>query len=302
MDTDTAKCLIVKYVLQQFADPTRQGGWWARKDLFNPSQWDDRKVADVAAQKNWQKGILYLLEQTKVIVSIEKEDGGKMIPGYRSLDRGCALQMSQEAEAIWWLIAPDEMVIPDWIGKRMPARTDPTPALQPAESEMSDFELLLRDIAAHLNEIKATNRRIEDRVNKFELKASEARDKTLQLVLSTVSDMRQCVSEWRSMLDEFATLMLDAANKREQFLIDVEARNASLATTLCVEHNELVCSLELHKRYQEMLSQINSYTAAMQAMRGAMEPMARAAGSLEAGVETAMELARSIEEQGNVAR
>jgi hypothetical protein len=232
---------------------------------------------------------------------------------YRTLDAAAARKLRDDDEALFFVLSPTAFPPPEWVVERLPKVTSesltmpndrkvvpgngPPPENVPAK--MGEVFLAFGDM---LSEIVTLSRQTQDRVSKFDVKASEDRTKTLQLVASHVSDMRRCLTDWRSMLDEQQTLALDMASKQDEFLQKLDKRIADLSSTLILDHQQLVHSLDLFGRYGRMMGDVRELREDIKPVQSAVVAVGTMAQSLEIGVEAAMELAGKLEGRSDATR
>lgn len=307
MNEDEAKLAVTKHALKRLSqEPIK---FASHRDLFHPGDWgDQKKVADVAARKSWQRSILQTLVELKILEPTVTDERGE---GFRVIDSEAARNLNADDNALYWLLAPKEFDPPGWVRARLPrgesADSNPVvaeaiaaPKAGPSQQEMLEtFIEMLKTVSDQLTAVQSSYRRVEDKINKFDFKANEAREKTLQLVASAVSDVRQCAMDLRSNVEEIAKLSLDIVSREEQFLHEVDDRICNLSTTLKIDRSQLVGALDLHKRYSDISARISEITGALAPLRSTMQAVTSAAQALDVGVDTAMELAREIEEKGH---
>jgi uncharacterized protein YoxC len=240
------------------------------------------------------------------VLSVSRNlEQGTYIDGYLAMDTDAARNIHQSDEAVFWLLAPNECEPPVWVQKRIPPKPDEeqsSPSNEDREGsdrDMQIFTTVMRKVSEQLGAIQDSYRRIEDRVNKLDFRAVEARDQTLQLVASAVSDLRQCTTEMRQMNEESSKLALDTTSHQEQFLARLDQYMSQLASGLKLDHDGLIRSLDLYNRYVAMTAHLQGFTGALKPLMATLGTMTSAAESLEVGVETAMDLARKIEESHN---
>ena len=319
MDREEAKIFVIKRALKDMSEGEQNSTWWSHKDLFSTSWFVEKVAQDVAASKTIWKPVMRTLEVLGIIKKIDPS-GVRVVIGYECKDVEAAKKMSQDNEALYWLLAPAEFDPPEWVQKRLPAVS----SAERTPEDMTGADLIrtiLLEVGNRLVEIQASNRRVEDRMNKLDVKSSETRDKTLQLVASAVSDMRQCIAEWRAMSTEAATMIEKAEQRRndelmvsidkcdgftyatvennDAFLKAIDKKLADLISRLVFDHSELVRSLDMHKRFSDVMEHVQEFKGMMDPIRVMAGTAVKAAESLEAGVELAMDLTKDLEGDDN---
>lgn len=303
MQRDTAKLAITRHALRRLANGNIS--FVTHKDLFHPGDWqDDRKVADVAAQRTWQKSVLQTLVDIRILAPSASAERGD---GFQVIDAGWANKLYSDNEAMYWLLTPREFDPPSWVKERLPKEPEeeakPQAKVPPPSEDFREsveaFAGMLKTVSEQLTAIQSSYRRIEDRLSKADHKAAEAREKTLQLVASATADVRKCSVDLQSSVEALGNIALDLASRQEHFLQGMDAHISNLTTKMASERAQFVAALDLNKRYSDITARIAEFNGALEPLRSTMRAMTTAASSLEAGVETAMEMAREIEVKQN---